>query len=251
MKRIYLIGDPALVEEYALLCTERGLAVVTGVPGARTRTPASSKRRSEGAARPSRTTDLALELTVADLTAKRERLEMLDSALPETTPILSTSLTVSVLGQAGWIAHPERLAGIGALPSLLRGSLIELARSARTADAVLAAAQRFTALLGKEHAVVADQVGMVLPRILCMLANEAHFALAEGVAAARDIDTAMMLGTNYPQGPFAWAGALGLPNVLAVLTALHGVFGDDRYRPAPLLRRLAAESALSSPRVDD
>jgi 3-hydroxybutyryl-CoA dehydrogenase len=249
MKRIYLTGDPALVEEYATLCTERGLAVVTGASGART--PASPKRKAGPAVRPPRTTDLALELTVADLAAKRERLMMLDSALPEKTPLLSASLTVSVIEQAGWVAHPERLAGIGALPTLLRGSLIELARSARTTDAVLAAAQGFTALLGKEHAVVADQVGMVLPRILCTLANEAHFALAEGVAAARDIDTAMMLGTNYPQGPISWAAALGLPNVLAILTALHGVFGDDRYRPAPLLRRLAAESRLPPPPVDN
>jgi 3-hydroxybutyryl-CoA dehydrogenase len=83
---------------------------------------------------------------------------------------------------------------------------------------------------------------MVLPRILCMLVNEAFFALGEGVAAARDIDTAMMLGTNHPRGPLDWADMIGPENVLAVLTALQGVYGEARYRPSPLLRRHASES---------
>ena len=78
----------------------------------------------------------------------------------------------------------------------------------------------------------------VYPRVIAMVVNEAAVAIAEGVASAADIDTAMTLGANYPQGPLALADAIGLGEILAVLEALHAEYGDDRYRPAPLLRRL-------------
>jgi 3-hydroxybutyryl-CoA dehydrogenase len=71
-----------------------------------------------------------------------------------------------------------------------------------------------------------------------MIINEAAFALMEGVASAEDIDTAMKLGTNYPLGPLEWADRIGLDQVLAVLEGLQAEYGDDRYRPAPLLRQL-------------
>jgi 3-hydroxybutyryl-CoA dehydrogenase len=80
---------------------------------------------------------------------------------------------------------------------------------------------------------------MVMPRILCMLINEAYFAMMEGVADDAAIDTAMKLGTNYPRGPVEWARKIGLVHVVAVLHALQGYFGEDRYRCAPLLTREA------------
>jgi 3-hydroxybutyryl-CoA dehydrogenase len=244
MKRIVLTGDPALVEEYAHLCSERGLEV--GVLSAgkvtKSRRGSPAARGIRNITRPPRATDLAIELTLVDMDAKQHRLASLGKTLPEHTPILTAATTVSVTDQNLWLAHPERLVGLGALPSLLRGSLIELSRSAITSDAAFDVAREFAGHIGRETALVADQVGMVLPRILCMLSNEAFFALGEGVATAKDIDTAMMLGTNYPRGPLDWAGIIGPENVLAVLSALHGVYGDDRYRPSPLLRRHAAES---------
>ncbi|MBY0450570.1 MAG: hypothetical protein K2X01_08105 [Cyanobacteria bacterium] len=82
-----------------------------------------------------------------------------------------------------------------------------------------------------------ESPGMVLPRVLACLANEAVSALVEGVASASDIDTAMTLGTNYPMGPLRWADKIGLDVILATLTHLHQVLGDDRYRPLPLLRQ--------------
>ena len=82
--------------------------------------------------------------------------------------------------------------------------------------------------------------GFVLARIVGQIINEAAFALGEGVASAADMDTAMRLGTNYPLGPCAWGNKLGLDLVLEVLEHLQGFYGEERYRPAPLLRQLVA-----------
>ena len=88
-------------------------------------------------------------------------------------------------------------------------------------------------------ALVQDRVGMVLPRILCQIINEAAFALQEEVASPQDIDTAMKLGTNHPFGPIEWADRIGVGQVNAVLTALQNDLQEDRYRISPLLRHMA------------
>jgi 3-hydroxybutyryl-CoA dehydrogenase len=82
--------------------------------------------------------------------------------------------------------------------------------------------------------------GFVVGRVVCALVNEAAFALGEGVASAADIDTAMTLGVNYPHGPLAWGARLGLPLVAETLDYLRDFYGEERYRVAPLLRRLIA-----------
>jgi 3-hydroxybutyryl-CoA dehydrogenase len=80
---------------------------------------------------------------------------------------------------------------------------------------------------------------MVMPRILCMLINEASFALMEEVASPADLDTAMKLGTNYPRGPIEWADRIGIRQVVSVLRALHADLGEERYRISPLLQLMA------------
>ena len=80
----------------------------------------------------------------------------------------------------------------------------------------------------------------VIGRVVCGIINEAAFALGEGVASTADIDTAMRLGVNYPQGPLEWANKLGLPLVLEMLEHLYDFYHEERYRAAPLLRQLVA-----------
>ena len=86
--------------------------------------------------------------------------------------------------------------------------------------------------------------GGVLERILCQVINECAFALGEGVGSAQDIDTGMTLGLNYPRGPLAWADEIGLDRVLAVLDGLCDTYREERYRPAPVLRRLVGEGRI-------
>ena len=93
--------------------------------------------------------------------------------------------------------------------------------------------------IGKDVAVVQDRIGMVLPRILCMIVNESAFALTEQIATPEDIDAAMRLGTNYPLGPIEWGDKIGVGQVIAVLNALYDDLHEERYRVAPLLKQLA------------
>ena len=95
---------------------------------------------------------------------------------------------------------------------------------------------------GADEALLTDHplAGFILARVVGQIINEAALALGEGVASAADIDTAMRLGTNYPLGPCAWGNKLGLDLVLDVLEHLQRFYGEERYRPAPLLRQLVA-----------
>jgi 3-hydroxybutyryl-CoA dehydrogenase len=130
--------------------------------------------------------------------------------------------------------------GFHALPPLDATALVELTRAPGTARLAAERAEAFFAALGKRTAWVADGPGLVLGRIVCQLINEACFAVGEGVGTRADVDDGMVLGLNHPRGPFAWCEAIGVVHVLAVLDALRIELGEERYRAAPLLRRLAA-----------
>ncbi len=133
-----------------------------------------------------------------------------------------------------------------ALPDLERARLVEISLPPGGSSAELAAAGRYFASLGKHvECTPGDAPGLVLGRIVCQLVNEACFAVGEGVGSADDLDTALRLGFNHPRGPFEWLREIGPGGVLAVLDALADELGEDRYRAAPHLRRLAAAQRVS------
>ena len=128
--------------------------------------------------------------------------------------------------------------GFYALPPFERTSLVELTRSESSSPAAAARAERFFAALGKHVEWVADAPGLVLGRIVCQVINESVFALGEGIGSAEDIDKGMVLGLSHPRGPLTWAQEIGHEHVLTVLGALCDEYREERYRPAPALRRL-------------
>jgi 3-hydroxybutyryl-CoA dehydrogenase len=134
--------------------------------------------------------------------------------------------------------------GFHVLPPFARAGLVELTRSESSSPAAAARAERFFATLGKHTEWVGDAPGLVLGRIVCQVINESAFALGEGVGSAEDIDTGMKLGMNHPRGPLEWADAIGLDHVLTVLEALCEEYREERYRPAPALRRLVLADRL-------
>ena len=187
---------------------------------------------------------LVIDTSSGDQATKRRSLEKLDSALSPSALIITSCLGGSTTLMASWTKRPERVVGFATFYPLADRKIIEIAAGFRTSDSALQQAQDHFTSLGKETVKVKDAAGLTFPRILSLIINEAARSLEEGVAQADEIDVAMRLGVNYPMGPLRWADQIGLEEVLAVLEGLERETGDDRYRPAPLIKKLVVAGFL-------
>lgn len=134
------------------------------------------------------------------------------------------------------IIEDPHLYGFCGLPTLINRPLLEVSLHDEADRQKLA---ETCAALGTDYRVVADRVGLVTPRVICQIINEACFTVQEGTATMQDVDLGMKLGTSYPRGPFAWANAIGVERVYAVLEAMWHDTHDERYKVCPLLKRQA------------
>jgi 3-hydroxybutyryl-CoA dehydrogenase len=125
------------------------------------------------------------------------------------------------------------LFGFCGMPTFLNRELLEVSLRFQQDSAEL---QRICAALHADFVVVDDRVGLVTPRVICMIINEAYYTVQEGTATKEDIDLAMKLGTNYPFGPFEWCGKIGIANVYKLLNAVYIDSTDERYKICPMLR---------------
>jgi 3-hydroxybutyryl-CoA dehydrogenase len=188
--------------------------------------------------------DIVIEIHNESLATKQEVLLALDNASPEETLFLTSALPCSATQAASWVLNSSRVVGFGLLPPIEANGMVELAQAMQTSEDSFAQAALFWEGLGYKSVVVSDGPGLVRARLVCCVINEAVTALSEGVASERDIDKAMKLGTNYPYGPLEWADIIGLDTVLGVMEGLFSEWGDDRYRPSPLLRRMVQAGRL-------
>ena len=187
---------------------------------------------------------VAIELQNESVEAKQAQLRGLAQVLPGDTLILSSTMATSATEAASWLPNSQRLVGFGLLPPLSTPGLVEVAAALQTAARSMNEAKAFWQTLDLRPVVVGDGPGLVRARAVCCLINEAASALLEGVASAEDIDVAMRLGTNYPFGPLEWADIIGIDGVLSVMSGLFREWGEDRYRPSPLLRRMVQAGRL-------
>ena len=125
------------------------------------------------------------------------------------------------------------LFGFNGLPSFIGQSKweVSLYRKFQTPDL-----DKLMKQLGIEYLTVEDRIGLVKPRIIFMIINEACFTLQEGTATIEDIDMGMKLGTNYPYGPFEWADRIGISHIYETLEAVYADTHDERYKICPLLK---------------
>ena len=162
----------------------------------------------------------------------------MDRELNPSIPILVQCADKTLIEIATWMQYPGRLAGFDGL-FLHQGQVATLVPSPVLTPFIQQKAENFITSLGRLPIWIQDSPGLVLPRIISMLINEAAFTIGEQVAEAETIEKAVQLGLNYPKGPLAWAHELGYQRVVAMLDYLRSEFNEDRYRAAPLLRRWA------------
>ncbi|MBM4167909.1 MAG: hypothetical protein FJ215_01925 [Ignavibacteria bacterium] len=236
---LLIIGDQMLVTEYGDVCGAHDIDCVEFI----------TRREDDLAEHPRvvpalpkklpASTRMVLELSNLDIEVKRNNLEFLDRILPASIPILSTSVTVSATEQSSWLATRNRLVGFAALPGFGKSHRVEVAPTVFSSSETLEQVSLFFRSLGKETEFVQDCVGMVIPRIVCQIVNEALLLCQEEVAHPHDVDLAGSIALGSTRGPIAFGARMSLKHVAAVLHALQRDLGDPRYHVAPILSQLA------------
>jgi 3-hydroxybutyryl-CoA dehydrogenase len=187
---------------------------------------------------------LAIEAAFEDLEVKRAIFQELDASLPGEAILASNTSSISITALGSATRRPQRVVGMHFFNPVPVMRLVEVVQGHATAASTVGAVTQVAERLGKTPVVVQDYPGFVSNRVLMPMINEAVFCLQEGVARREAIDQVMQLGMAHPMGPLALADLIGLDVCLAILEVLQRDLGEDKYRPAPLLRRLVAAGRL-------
>jgi 3-hydroxybutyryl-CoA dehydrogenase len=186
----------------------------------------------------------AIEAVFEQLDVKRDIARTVTPLLADYGIFASNTSSISVTALAAASHRPDRVLGMHFFNPVPVMQLVEIVRAEQTTDDVVKDASEIARFVGKTPVVVNDFPGFVSNRVLAPMINEAIFCLAEGVADKEAIDEIMRLGMAHPIGPLALADLVGLDVCLAILEVLQRDLGDDKYRPAPLLRRMVAAGKL-------
>ncbi|MGC2997753.1 3-hydroxyacyl-CoA dehydrogenase family protein [Streptomyces sp. G35A] len=188
--------------------------------------------------------DFVVENVTEDWTIKKEVYEQIDRIVrPEVVFAVNTSaISITRVGSA--TSRPERVVGMHFMNPVPMKPMVEVIRGHHTTPGTIDTARRFLAEMGKECIVVEDVPGFVSNRVLMLTINEAVFLVQDGVAPAADVDRIFKTCFDHRMGPLETADLIGLDTILKSVEVLYESFNDDKYRPAPLLKKMVAAGLL-------
>ena len=188
--------------------------------------------------------DFIVEAATEDFTVKKAIFQELDKICRPSTILSTNTSSISITKIGATTRRPDKVIGMHFMNPVAILQLVEVIRGVETSGDTAAATQDLAKRVGKTPVEAGDFPGFLANRILMPMINEAAYTLMEGVADREAIDTVMKLGMNHPMGPLALADLIGLDVCLDIMEVLHKGFGDDKYRPCPLLRTLVAAGRL-------
>jgi 3-hydroxybutyryl-CoA dehydrogenase len=191
-----------------------------------------------------RSADLVIEAATENKKIKLDIFKAVTTAAPAVAILASNTSSISITEIAAATYRPERVIGMHFMNPVPVMKLVEIIRGLATANETFQTVKTVTESLEKTPVEVNDFPGFVSNRILLPMLNEAMYCVMEGVATPEAIDTVMKLGMNHPMGPLALADFIGLDVCLSIMNVLQEGFGDSKYRPCPLLKKMVAAGHL-------